>query len=119
MERCPNCGARLDANRACRRCGMDLSGLLRAEQAAESLVLQGIERLAADPEAAAQLFSRSLALRKTPFAQRLLRFARRVSESPEQFVEPRGSGGHGDDSVLRMASDETVPLTTIQPDNRW
>ena len=97
MERCPNCRARLDANPACRRCGMDLTNLLRAERAAESLLLQGIERLASDPASAAEHFSRSLALRKTPLAQQLLGFARWVEDSPEGFVAPR----------------------TTQTDNRW
>lgn len=102
MERCPNCGARLDANPACRRCGMDLSGLLRVEQAAESLVLQGIERLASDPASAAEHFSRSLALRRTALARQLLGFARWAEDRPAGFVAP------GDDGV---------PATT-QPDSR-
>ena len=76
MERCPNCAARWDGGVICRRCGMELAGLIRVEQAAESLIARAIAHLeSADPEAASADLIQALALRRTPLAQHLLCFA--------------------------------------------
>lgn len=76
MERCPNCAARADGSAACRRCGMDLAGLLRVERAAETLRVQAVAHLAAnDASAACTALTHSLALHRTPCAERLLGFA--------------------------------------------
>ncbi|MBK5966364.1 hypothetical protein CCR95_20320 [Thiocystis minor] len=76
MERCPNCAARWDGRVTCRRCGMELAGLIRVEQAAESLIARAMAHLeAADPEAASADLIQALALHRTPFAERLLNFA--------------------------------------------
>lgn len=75
MERCPNCAARYNDMPACRRCGMDLSILIRTEQAAERLLAEAIRHLAAERrEAARRDLAASLALKKTPLAERLLAF---------------------------------------------
>ncbi len=76
MERCPNCAARWDGGVICRRCGMELAGLIGVEQAAESLIVRAIAHLeAANPEAASADLIQALALRRTSFAERLLGFA--------------------------------------------
>lgn len=86
MERCPSCRARWDGNAACRRCGMDLGGLLAVERAAERLTLRGVARLAADdPAAAGQDLSQALGLRRAPISALLLGFALKLeAERKEQ-----------------------------------
>ncbi|WP_295403052.1 hypothetical protein [uncultured Thiocystis sp.] len=55
---------------------MELTGLIRIEQAAESLIARAIAHLeSADPEAASADLIQALALRRTPFAQHLFCFA--------------------------------------------
>lgn len=77
MERCPSCRARRDEGEQCRRCGMDLAHLLAAEQAAERLVADAIQRLFADDlDAAIDGLSRARTLVADPLADRLLAFAR-------------------------------------------
>lgn len=79
MDRCPNCAARTDGSPACRRCGMDLADLLRVEQAAENLLTQAVAHLATgDAGAARTALMQSLALRRTPCAERLLGFVRQM-----------------------------------------
>lgn len=76
MERCPNCNARGEgADESCRRCGMDLTLLLRAERAAERLARRAMAQLAADDTAAAKRSLRqSRALQQMPLASRVLDF---------------------------------------------
>jgi hypothetical protein len=87
MERCPNCRARWDGNRSCRRCGMDLQPLIAVEEAAEQLIAQAVAQLAevasheSDPGArrarVTQVrhdLSKAIALHDTPFGYLLLGF---------------------------------------------
>ena len=86
MERCPNCAARWDGRVTCRRCGMELAGLIRVEQAAESRIARAIAHLeAADPESAHLELNRTLALHRTPFAEHLLGFARWLAREPDEI----------------------------------
>ena len=79
MEYCPNCRARSEGAASCRRCGMDLGRLIAVEEAAERLTAQGVAHLAAaDPRAALRDLGQALGLRHEPFAELLLRFARRL-----------------------------------------
>ncbi|MCG6862321.1 MAG: hypothetical protein LJE70_13755 [Chromatiaceae bacterium] len=82
MERCPSCRARLDGDATCRRCGMELTTLIEAEDAAERLVQLGVAHLAAgDTVAARGEFVQALALRRAPLAQVLLGFADKLNAS--------------------------------------
>ncbi|MEA3274144.1 MAG: hypothetical protein U9Q81_02365 [Pseudomonadota bacterium] len=91
MERCPNCRARWDGNETCRRCGMDLAALFAVEKAAEHLTVRGIARLAAEDTVAGRHdLSRALDLRREPFAEMLLGFARQLE------AEISGTGNFGD-----------------------
>lgn len=73
MERCPNCAARLTEAPVCRRCGMDLGGLLATEQAAEQLLGRAVADLrTGDYLAARRALRRSLSLRDTALARHLL-----------------------------------------------
>ena len=79
MERCPNCRARWDESMICRRCGMELGRLIEVEEAAERLTLRGIMLLATgDPATAADDLALAQGLRRTPFAETLLGFAREI-----------------------------------------
>jgi len=79
MERCPNCRARREEGATCRRCGMELGKLIEVEEAAERLTLQGIAHLAAgDPATATTDLSVALGMRREPFAEILLGFAREI-----------------------------------------
>lgn len=81
MERCPNCHARGDGNVACRRCGMDLAALIEVEGAAERLTILSIAHLAADdPVAARGELTRVLGLRRAPFAELVLGFAKHLEK---------------------------------------
>ncbi len=81
MDRCPNCAARTDGSPACRRCGMDLASLLRVERVAEGLLTQAVAHLATgNPEAACAALTQSLALHRTPCAERLLGFVRQMGD---------------------------------------
>jgi uncharacterized Zn finger protein (UPF0148 family) len=75
MQRCPNCNARGDGRVNCRRCGMDLSLLLRTEQAAQRLTQQASAQLASEDLAAAKHSLRQAqALQDDPLSAHLLRF---------------------------------------------
>jgi hypothetical protein len=75
MERCPNCRARFDGGLTCRRCGMDLALLRRVERAAEAELSRAVAALGAgDAPAAGAAAARSLALRRSPLAARLVHF---------------------------------------------
>jgi hypothetical protein len=88
MERCPNCRARCDGGANCRRCGMELVGLIAVEGAAERAVALGIAHLAAEEhEAARRELSRALSLHRTPLGERLLAFSARL-ESPAAAATP-------------------------------
>jgi len=83
MERCPNCSARWDGGSACRRCDMALEDLIAVEQAAERSLANGIAHLAiADVHAASRDLARALGLQRTPFAEQLLGFVRRLEQEP-------------------------------------
>ena len=85
MERCPSCRARCDGNETCRRCGMDLATLIAVERAAERLTLQGAAYLAADdPVAAGRDLTRALGLCRTPLAELLLGFARKLEAGRDE-----------------------------------
>jgi hypothetical protein len=101
IERCPNCHARWDGNRTCRRCGMELSALIAVEQAAERLITGAVACIAAtEPHAAAPTLGRVLrrpevtraliegatrdltaavSLHGTPFTRLLLGFAKQLA----------------------------------------
>jgi Flp pilus assembly protein TadD len=73
MQRCPNCNARCDGNSICRRCGMDLTLLIRAERAAARLARQALTQLAAeDTTSAERTLREAQALHRTPRAEQLL-----------------------------------------------
>jgi len=77
MERCPSCRARWDGGEYCRRCQMELSHLLGAEQAAMRLMRRAIIHLAADDSGAALADLRAArALVADPLTDWLLGFAR-------------------------------------------
>lgn len=77
MERCPNCRARWDGGEQCRRCGMVLGRLLAAERGARQLVDRALACLAiGDAERAARSLRRAQFLRREPFTEILLGFAR-------------------------------------------
>ena len=87
MERCPNCRARWDGGAVCRRCGMELEGLVAVEESAEQAVARAIAYLAAEEHAAAQReLSRALSLHRSPLAERLLAFCTRL-KSPAAAPE--------------------------------
>ena len=92
MHRCPNCNARCDGNDTCRRCGMDLSLLLRTEAAAAKLLQAGITGLAAnDPATARIALRRSLALQHSALAEALFGFAgaqRPAAQPPPTLAAP-------------------------------
>lgn len=78
MERCPNCGARCGGNPQCRRCGMELGGLLAIERAAERHLARAVERLGAgDTDAAIGALELSCRLKRTELAEQLLRFQKK------------------------------------------
>ena len=77
MQRCPNCNARCDGNSTCRRCGMELTLLIRAERAAERLARQALTQLAAeDATSAERTLREAQALHRTPRVEQLLRVIR-------------------------------------------
>jgi Tfp pilus assembly protein PilF len=83
MERCPNCSARWDGGANCRRCDMELEGLVAVEKAAERSLARGIGYLAAtEPRAARRELARALDLQRTPLAELLLDFARWLEQEP-------------------------------------
>ncbi len=86
MDRCPNCRARSDGADTCRRCGMELGLLIAAEEAAERLTTQGITHLAAADYAAARRdLDKAIGLRREPFTDLLLGFARHMDPTSEAF----------------------------------
>jgi len=89
MERCPSCRARCDGAETCRRCGMELAGLISVEQAAESLTLRAAARLAAgDAVAARQALTQGLGLYRSPLARLLLGFSEQLMEAERK--DPSG-----------------------------
>ncbi len=79
MDRCPNCRARTNGADTCRRCGMALGLLIAVEQAAERLTAQAVAHIAAAELAAARReLNKAIGLRREPFAERLLGFARHL-----------------------------------------
>ncbi|WP_295388775.1 hypothetical protein [uncultured Thiodictyon sp.] len=85
MDRCPNCRARREAEETCRRCGMDLCGLLAVEQAAAGLITHALRQLAAGEVAAAiQTLTRARALNADPFIVHLLGFLRHLADEPSR-----------------------------------
>ena len=88
MERCPNCRARYQDGTECRRCGMDLSQLLAAERAADSLLREAVARLGAgDARAAADALSHAVSLHRDPFVDLVLGFARSLAGAPPSVSE--------------------------------
>lgn len=95
MERCPNCAARYNGAPACRRCGMDLSILIRTEQAAERLLAEAARHLTADRrEAARRDLTASLALKRTPLAEHLLAFIDQQQERKSPTSGPRSRSAY-------------------------
>ena len=75
MQRCPNCRARYRDGDTCHRCGMELTLLLRVEQASECYLMAGIDALAVnDPDTARVFFNRSFRLTHDALAASLLAF---------------------------------------------
>jgi hypothetical protein len=112
IERCPNCHARWDGNRTCRRCGMDLSALIAVEQAAERLITEAVACIAATepdnntsqalgrvlkrPELTRALvggatrdLTAAVNLHGTPFARLLLGFAKQLAVGTGHPHPPR------------------------------
>jgi hypothetical protein len=100
MERCPNCRARVRDRAECRRCGMDLTLLVAAEQAADRLIGTALARLAGGDRAAAQeALRRARGLRGDPLVDELLAFLHLEEQpavpvpvpepEPEPFPRPR------------------------------
>jgi hypothetical protein len=99
MDRCPNCRARQDDPNAanCRRCGMELALLRRAESAAHRQLATAIEILGTRvsttaPSAGttndsihrrvAHALRRSLRLRRDPLAEQLLKALPLLADHP-------------------------------------
>lgn len=77
MKRCPNCRARYKEGQECRRCGMNLGGLLAIEAQARAREWLAIQQIAADDLAGAeQTLIQTLRLCASPLAERLLGFVR-------------------------------------------
>jgi len=79
MQRCPNCRARRsgDGDSHCRRCGMELTQLLEAEQAAQRRVVAALGHLeVGDVPGAIAALEQSRRLYREPFSALLLDFAR-------------------------------------------
>ena len=73
MQRCPNCNARGDGSTSCRRCGLDLTLLMRAERTAERLIRLALERLAlGDLVTAAEALGLAQSMHRNPVAEQLL-----------------------------------------------
>lgn len=76
MERCPNCRAGYAEGERCRRCGMELTQLLAAEAAADTLIRRALTHLGTgDSTAAVQSLRRALSLHNDPYIVLLLQFA--------------------------------------------
>jgi len=87
MERCPNCRARSDGADTCRRCGMELGALIGVEETAERLTAQGVAHLAAADLAAALCnLDEAIGLRREPFAELLLGFARHLDATQSEVA---------------------------------
>lgn len=81
MLRCPNCRARRNGNEHCRRCGMELTRLCEAEQAAQRWLMEALGHLeAGDAPGAIAALERSRTLYREPFSDLLLDFARSLAE---------------------------------------
>lgn len=82
MERCPNCRARSDGSANCRRCGMELTLLLRTERAAEQRLREAGSALdAGHQDEALRALRQSLELKHAPLAEHLLEFLENRSSS--------------------------------------
>lgn len=77
MERCPICRATFKGEAHCRRCGAELSTLLRIEQEAAGLAQRAIQLWArGEVSAAAEAAKASLGLQDTRLARVLCSLAR-------------------------------------------
>lgn len=75
MDRCPNCRARYDGARECRRCGMELERLVQIETAAEGKLVDAVAAMVAGQGAKASAALRQAqALKSDPLGAALLRF---------------------------------------------
>ncbi|MEA2078537.1 MAG: hypothetical protein U9P00_01530 [Pseudomonadota bacterium] len=82
MERCPICRARLRGERHCRRCGAELSRLLKIEERSQALQRYAVVCLArGEPEQAEQVLLEALGLKQDDLARMLLGFVRQIRES--------------------------------------
>ena len=91
MQRCPNCRARDPGDRHCRRCGMDLTGLIAVEAATERLIREAVRALVAgDVQAARADLDRARALHHDPLIDLLIAFttASAVVVSPLEPAAP-------------------------------
>ena len=110
MERCPNCRARGDGSETCRRCGMNLSGLLAVERASEHL--RGISHLAvAETQAAKSDLTRALRLHSAPFTELLLGFAGQLEETgPGHLTGTNVDSPKLDQSPLSIPADQSLDV---------
>ncbi|MEA3250469.1 MAG: hypothetical protein U9Q35_02630 [Pseudomonadota bacterium] len=83
MQRCPNCRARRSDDHHCRRCGMELTRLLEAEQAALCHVEAALGQLeAGDVPGAIAALEQARTLYREPFTDLLLDFALSLAAEP-------------------------------------
>lgn len=84
MQRCPNCRARRSGDDDhCRRCGMELTRLIEAEQAAQRRVVAALGHLeGGDAPGAIAALEQSRTLYREPFSALLLNFARSLAAEP-------------------------------------
>jgi len=90
MQRCPNCNARSAGSSTCRRCGMDLTLLIRAERAAERLARRALTQLGAeDTSNAEQTLRHAQALHRSPRVEQLLGVIRHQEASARAALAQR------------------------------
>lgn len=78
MERCPNCKARYRSGEVCRRCGMELTWLLKIERNAELLHQQMIQALKNEQwETAKQYIQKHQQLVENPWVNKVSKFLER------------------------------------------
>lgn len=84
MNNCPNCRARNPGTEQCRRCGMELKGLLAVQAAADRLTRRALRQLAqGQADSAQNSLRQSQTLRQDPFIELLLGFAREQADKQE------------------------------------
>ncbi len=87
MDRCPNCRARSNGADTCRRCGMALGLLMAVEEAAERLTAQAVARFATDDlSLALRNLEQAVGLRREPFSELLLEFARHLDATQSKVA---------------------------------